>query len=110
MLFLRGFGLRLELVFILGDRVIFRVKVLGLRLGVRENKILNGTEFCVPTRLVIQDCVCVRTRFHVHILSFFCLGSTILLSVPLFMQSDGWQCLLTVSLHSHIHCVRTFST
>jgi hypothetical protein len=33
---------------------------LQLRLGlVRENKILNWTELCVPTRLVIQDCVCV---------------------------------------------------
>ena len=27
--------------------------------GVRENRILNGTELCVPTRLAVQDCVCV---------------------------------------------------
>ena len=25
----------------------------------RENRILNGTELCVPTRLAVQDCVCV---------------------------------------------------
>uniref|UniRef100_A0A673VM71 Myoferlin n=1 Tax=Salmo trutta TaxID=8032 RepID=A0A673VM71_SALTR len=29
------------------------------RFRVRENRILNGTGLCVPTRLVVQDCVCV---------------------------------------------------
>jgi hypothetical protein len=49
MLFPGGLGLRLELVVGLGARV-----------GVRENRILNGTEFCVSTSLVIQDC-CIQS-------------------------------------------------
>ena len=61
-MFCLGLGLRL------GFWVKVRVRVrvysvlglgLGLGLGVRENRILNGTKLCVPTRLAVQNCVCV---------------------------------------------------
>jgi hypothetical protein len=47
----------------LGARISFRVRSycsvrLGLSLGFGV-RFLNGTELCVPTRLVIRDCVCV---------------------------------------------------
>lgn len=38
---------------------------LGLvRARVRENRILIGTELCVPTTLVMQDCACVSVYVH----------------------------------------------
>ena len=46
--------------------------MLRLDLVVRENRILNGTELCVPRRLVIQDCgVCVCV--HVHLCACMCV-------------------------------------
>ena len=51
MSFLGSLGLRLELGLGLVARVRFNVQV-------RENRILNGTEFNVPTRLAAQDCAC----------------------------------------------------
>lgn len=56
MLFLGDLGLRLELGLEIGLRLDFQVRV---GFGVRENRILNGMEFCVPTRLVVRVCVCV---------------------------------------------------
>jgi hypothetical protein len=43
-----------------GFRVMVRISVrVRIRLRVRENRILNGTELCVPTRLFKTVCVCM---------------------------------------------------
>ena len=69
--------LALELGLALGASVSFRVRRLGglglglvLRLGfgdkVKKN-VLIGTELCVPTRLAIQDSVCVCVCISSHL-------------------------------------------
>ena len=47
-------SVRVRIRFGWGAEVSFKV-----RIRFRENTILNGIELCPPTRLVVQDCVCV---------------------------------------------------